>query len=150
MACDVEPVRTPAEPDAVMASMYTVETNPIVPDVAADFPRGNCRQGYQQRGPSLCISELKPRDDYMTANSVCRNQRGYVCSYEDMSYLYENTGADANYDPNNRMMGPLADDDLVYCGNRSITSDNDQDMDNFEGTCSKMDRRRYWCCHDRD
>ena len=178
MACDVEPARPSsaaaasthdvgrdrdAMAGAVMASVSadasglagssrdaTDEASPIAPEVAAAYPWPQCRQGYTQRGPRLCISNLRPASNYANASSLCRNEYAAVCTYEDLYYLYTNTGADAGYNANNRWIGPLADDDYAYCGNRNITVDNDPDIANFEGTCTKNDLRRYWCCHDRE
>ncbi len=128
----------------------TVEASPVVPDVAAAVPTGQCRPGYTERGPRMCISNLRPGANYPNATSVCRNEYAAVCTYEDLTYLYINSSADASYNASGRWIGPLADDDRAYCGNRNITFDNDPDIWNFEGTCNKSDTRRYWCCHDRD
>jgi hypothetical protein len=177
-ACDVEPARVSLAPSVaaattdhardrdamagvVMASTHvdasalarheaTDEASPVVPDAAADFPINMCRPGYTQRGQRLCISALRAGANYANASSICRNEYAAVCTYEDLTYVYLNTGADASYNPSGRFIGPLADDDRVYCGNRNITFDSDPDIWNFEGTCSKADTRRYWCCHDRE
>ena len=113
------------------------------------FPTASCRAGFVQAGSRLCISELvQNAARYRTAVRDCRNQRSQVCSYEDLTYLYYSTSLDSNYNPDGRWIGNLVADDNVLCGNRNITTDNDPDIANFEGTCSKDNQRNYWCCHD--
>ncbi|NJK33285.1 MAG: hypothetical protein HC927_13290 [Deltaproteobacteria bacterium] len=102
-------------------------------------------------GARLCISATKKdADAYPRAVSVCRNEFGRVCTYEDITYLYRNTSNDANYNPLGVMLGNLIDDDTVICGNRSVTFNNDPDVSNFEGPCGKSIPRPFWCCHDDD
>lgn len=113
------------------------------------FPAAACRQGFVQAGARLCISQLAQNATrYRSAVRSCRNQRAQVCSYEDLTYLYYSTQLDASYNPNGRWIGNMVADDNVLCGNRDVTSDNDADIANFEGTCGKNDQRSYWCCHD--
>lgn len=113
------------------------------------FPTANCRNGFVQAGPRLCISELvQNAARYRNAARACRNQRAQVCSYEDLTYLYYSTSLDSNYNPDGRWIGNMVADDSVLCGNRNITTDNDPDIANFEGSCDKDNQRNYWCCHD--
>jgi hypothetical protein len=118
---------------------------------AASFPAPECRLGYTQRSQRLCISALFPERPYALASNFCRDYRGHVCTYEDLSYLYYSTTADASYNPNGRWIGNMAGNNNVYCGNRDITSNNDADIADFEGLCFKNDiTHSYWCCHDRE
>jgi hypothetical protein len=126
------------------------ERSPGASNPSGSFPAAECREGYTQRGSRLCISDLRAQSNYPNASSVCRNDYGHVCTYEDLTYVYLNSTSDASYNPNARFMGPMSDDDRVYCGNRNITFDNDPDISNFESQCSKNGERRYWCCHDRE
>ncbi|PRP95150.1 hypothetical protein [Enhygromyxa salina] len=115
---------------------------------AAVFPATSCRSGFIQAGPRLCITQLvQNATRYRFAVDNCRNKRSDVCSYEDLTYLYLNSGLDASYNPDGAWIGNMVDDDLVLCGNRSITFNGDPDLANFEGTCSKHESREYWCCH---
>jgi hypothetical protein len=141
-ACDVQPVEERTGAGAtVLASMPT--------PVHAIFPAATCRPGYQQAGPRLCISnQLQNAATYPAAASNCRTNRGQVCSYEDLTYLYRNSQLDAQYNPNGRWIGNMPSDDQAFCGNAAITADGDPDGNNFEGTCAKSDNRGYWCCHD--
>ena len=115
------------------------------------FPAVSCRAGFRQAGNRLCISELvEDAQSYANAAVVCRDQRAYVCGYGEIRYLYLNTNLDANYNISGRWLGDWTGDDQVTCGNRSITSDNDPDIANFEGVCDRGDLRGFWCCHDDD
>ncbi|WP_106391710.1 hypothetical protein [Enhygromyxa salina] len=117
----------------------------------ADFPDGDCRSGFEHAGPRLCISEeLAPQRRYFRAANFCRRRHSTVCSYEDLTYLYLNTDDDEYYNPKNKWIGNMVDDNQALCGNRSIDYDNDPDWRDFEGVCDKFDRRRFWCCHDDD
>lgn len=119
-------------------------------DPDANFPALNCRPGFVQAGPRLCINQLTQNAaNYANASSNCRNQLARVCSHEDLTYLYLNTGIDASYNPlPTSWIGNYVSDDVVLCGNASITANNDPDIWNFEGHCNKGDLRPYWCCHD--
>jgi hypothetical protein len=118
------------------------------PVSAAGFPAANCRSGFRQAGPRLCISEnVQAPAQFDTAMRLCRSQRAYVASYGDLYYLYVNTNLDANYNPNGRWIGPdLIADDRALCGNVNVPPN----QENFEGTCNKNDVRAYWCAHDDD
>ena len=137
--------------------MFDANDNPGVdsldpPDEQeAGFPAGTCRPGYIQAGNTLCISddEQNPRR-YRGAVRRCRNRRGNVCSYEDLTYLYLTSSLDEYYNPLGKWIGNMPADDQVFCGNRSITFDGDPDIRNFEGTCGKNEQRSFWCCHDLD
>lgn len=116
----------------------------------AGFPAANCRTGYRQAGPRLCIStSLQSAARYHWAQRRCRVQRGRVASYEDLYYLYIHSSLDSSYNPSGRWIGNMVADDNALCGNSSITFDGDPDIQNFEGTCNKNDNRSYWCAHDR-
>lgn len=113
------------------------------------FPTGICRPGYVQAGARLCISQVvQNAASYAIATSNCRNLRGQVCSYEDLTYLYLNSNLDANYNPQGRWLGNMVADDTVFRGNANVTFDNDPDIYNFENTANKGNLRNYWCCHD--
>lgn len=117
----------------------------------AGFPAAACRAGFQQAGGRLCISSATQNATrYRSASNNCRDQMGHVCTYEDLYYLYVKTGLDATYDPNGAWLGNFVGDDAVLCGNKSVTSNNDPDILNFDGECDKDDVRPYWCCHDDD
>lgn len=113
------------------------------------FPATSCRAGFIQAGSRLCITQgVQNAARYRIAARNCRNQRGQVCTYEDLTYLYYSSGLDANYNPDGAWLGTMVGDDEVLCGNKDITFNNDPDIVNFEGTCNKNDTRAYWCCHD--
>jgi len=115
------------------------------------FPNSGCRAGFRQAGSRLCISELvEDAETFANAAVVCRNQRAYVCGYEELRFLYLSTNLDANFNASGRWLGDWTGDDQVTCGNRSITFDNDPDIANFEGVCDRGDLRGFWCCHDDD
>jgi hypothetical protein len=115
------------------------------------FPNGSCRAGFMQAGTRLCISDLvMDADSYANAAVTCRDQRAYVCGYEEIRSLYLNTALDATFNISGRWLGDWTGDDQVTCGNRSITSNNDPDIANFEGVCDRGDLRGFWCCHDDD
>ncbi|KIG12833.1 hypothetical protein DB30_00996 [Enhygromyxa salina] len=135
--------------------MFDPDNNPAInfkqpaDPQAGGFPAAVCRAGFVQAGPRLCINKvIQNATRYRFAVDNCRNQRSNVCSYEDLTYLYLNSDLDAVYDPKDRWIGNITDDNLVLCGNRSITFNGDPDLANFEGTCSNNDVRGYWCCHD--
>lgn len=115
------------------------------------FPAISCRAGFRQAGSRLCIDELvRDAETFANAAVVCRDNRAYVCGYEEIRYLYLRTTLDATYNISGRWLGDWTADDEVTCGNRSITSDNDPDIANFEGVCDRGDLRGFWCCHDDD
>lgn len=114
------------------------------------FPAGNCRSGYRQVSSRLCISiNVHNAASYANAMVYCRDRLGRVASYGDLRYLYIRSSWDAAYNPNGRWIGNFVDDDVALCGNRSITTNNDPDIGNFEGECSRFNSRGYWCAHDR-
>ena len=114
------------------------------------FPATSCRSGYRQAGSRLCIStNVHNARSYANAMVYCRDRRGRVASYGDLRYLYVRTSLDAAYNPSGRWIGNFVDDDRALCGNRSITTNNDPDIGNFEGECSRFDNRNFWCAHDR-
>lgn len=112
------------------------------------FPDIACRPGFLQAGSRLCISEIQGNDTFQDAAFQCRTQHAYVCGYTELRFLYLFTNLDASFNVSGRWLGDWTGDDQVLCGNRSITSDNDPDIANFEGTCDRGDFRAYWCCHD--
>jgi hypothetical protein len=119
----------------------------------AGFPGNNCRSGFIQAGPRLCIDEeARQPKRYRRAVLDCRNSRSNVCSVEDLHYLYFSTNFDADYNPrpgNRRSwLGNVVGDSTVLCGDRSITTNNDPDIHNFDGVCDANERQPYWCCHD--
>ncbi len=117
---------------------------------AVGFPVADCRTGYRQAGPRLCISiNVQNATRYAWAQRRCRVQRGRMASYEDLYYLYVHSTLDASYNPNGRWIGNMVADDNALCGNRQITFNGDPDRNNFEGTCNKNNNRGYWCAHDR-
>jgi len=114
------------------------------------FPATSCRSGYRQAGTRLCIStNVLNAASYANAMVYCRDRRGRVASYGDLRYLYVRSSLDAAYNPSGRWIGNFVDDDKALCGNRAITTNNDPDIGNFEGECSRFDSRNYWCAHDR-
>jgi len=114
------------------------------------YPAANCRAGFVQRGPRMCISnQVQNATSYQNASALCRDELSHVCTYEDLTYIYFRTTADATYNPDGRWIGNMTGDDQVLCGNRTINVNNDADITNFEGTCNKNNNRAYWCCHDR-
>ncbi len=109
-----------------------------------------CRSGFLLAGARLCISvNAHSARTYANAMTYCRERRSRVASYGDLRYLFVRTGIDAAYNPSGRWIGNFVDDDRALCGNRSITRDNDPDIGNFEGTCSRFDNRSFWCAYDR-
>lgn len=109
-----------------------------------------CRTGFQPAGPRLCISvNAHNARSYANAMVFCRDRRSHVASYGDLRYLFVRTAVDAAYNPSGRWIGNLVDDDRALCGNRAITYDNDPDIGNFEGKCSRFDNRSFWCAYDR-
>lgn len=114
------------------------------------FPAVSCRSGYRQASSRLCIStNVHDARSFANASTFCRDRRGRVASYGDLRYLYVRTTLDSAYNPNGRWLGDWTGDDQVLCGNRSVTSNNDPDIGNFDGTCSRFDSRNFWCAHDR-
>jgi hypothetical protein len=104
-----------------------------------------------QEGSRLCISNLvQSAAQYDVASERCRQRFGHVCTYEDFFYLFTFTNFDAIKSPEGKWIGNITGDDQVLCGNTAITSANDSDIQNFEGTCNKNDSRTYFCCHDDD
>jgi hypothetical protein len=117
----------------------------------ADFPVPFCRAGFQQAGARLCIStNLLNAESFANAMVICRDRFARVASYGDLRYLYLRSSLDAAYDPNGRWIGDFVGDDRALCGNASVTFDNDPDIGNFEGECSRFDLRSFWCAHDRE
>lgn len=131
-------------------------TDPLDPNdypgydlAAAEFPAGSCRPGFRQAGSRLCVSvNVHDARSYANAIVFCRDRRAKVCSYGDLRYLYVRTSLDSAYNPSGRWIGNFVADDRALCGNRSITFNNDPDIGNFEGECSRFDNRGFWCCHD--
>jgi len=119
----------------------------------ANFRTGTatpCRSGFQPAGARLCISvNAHGARSYANAMTYCRDRSSRVASYGDLRYLYVRTSVDAAYNPNGRWLGNFVDDDRALCGNRAVSSDNDADIGNFEGTCSRFDNRSFWCAYDR-
>jgi hypothetical protein len=115
----------------------------------ADFPAGSCRSGFRQAGSRLCVStNVNAAATFANALVFCRDRQSTVADYGDLRYLYVRSTLDAAYNPNGRWIGNFVDDDTALCGNRAITSDNDPDIANFEGECSRFDSRGFWCAHD--
>ncbi|PRQ05768.1 hypothetical protein ENSA5_00880 [Enhygromyxa salina] len=120
-----------------------------IDEETAGFPRSSCRPGFRQAGSRLCISSsVENPTEYRWAVHICRNKHSEVCSYEDLTYLYINSKLDEFYNPRSKWIGHITVDDFVLCGNKDITYDWDPDWKNFEGTCHKNEKRRFWCCHD--
>lgn len=120
-------------------------------DESADvgFPAASCRSGYRQAGSRLCIStNVHDARSFANASTYCRDRLGRVANYGDLRYLYVRTNLDSAYNPSGRWLGDWTGDDQVLCGNKSITSDNDPDISNFDGTCNRFDKRNFWCAHD--
>lgn len=135
------------------ASNYPGSDMPEAADEAGEpgFPASSCRSGYREAGSRLCIStNVHDARSYANAMVYCRDRRGRVASYGDLRYLYVRTSLDAAYNPNGRWIGNFVDDDRALCGNKSITSNNDPDIGNFEGRCKRFDSRNFWCTHDRN
>ena len=118
----------------------------------AGFPASFCRSGYVVRAGAdrLCINPFaQPRRRYRDAVVDCRNRRGRVATYEDLTYLYMRSTFDALYNPNGAWIGNMTGDDRVFKGNKDISFNNDPDIINFEGEGNKAEFHRYWCVHDR-
>ena len=114
------------------------------------FPNPSCRSGFRAAGSRLCISTTTHNATrYDLAQAYCRTRFAHVASYEDLFYLYLHSSLDSSYNPNGKWIGNMINDDDAFVGNRTISSNNDPDMWNFEGHANKSDRRAYWCAHDR-
>jgi len=116
------------------------------------FQQPACRVGFNSwpGAPRLCITATQNAALYEQAAVSCRTNFSRLCSYEDLSYLYINSNVDAAFDPSGgKWLGDFTANDVVNCGDQSVTFDNDPDIWNFEGACSKFERHPYWCCHDR-
>jgi hypothetical protein len=137
------------EPPASAEDLATAE-QALVEAPSGGFPAATCRAGFTQRGARMCISALQNARTYQNATLQCRGIRSHVCTYADLAYVYDQTAADAAYNPDGRWIGNIVADDQVLCGNRTINMNNDPDEPNFEGTCNKNNVRAYWCCHDDD
>lgn len=141
---------------------FDPEDNPIIRMVEqqegaiqtkAAVPAEQCRRTFRQIGNDLCINERPQRAlGFHQAMINCRIQKARVATYGDLSFIYLTSPVDSQYNPLGRWIGPdLVSDDRVLVGNRSITTDNDGDENNFEGTTSKSDKpREFWCAHDLD
>jgi len=67
-----------------------------------------------------------------------------------VSIIVIGSSVDAIYDPSGgKWLGDFVQNDFVNCGDWSVTFNNDPNIWNFEGTCSKWEKHNYWCCHDR-
>ena len=121
-----------------------------LPAALLDFPTNNCRSPFfSQQGLRLCISPVKNAATYRFASASCSVIGGRVCDFEDLYYIYQQTGNDANFNPNGKWLGQITGDSRVLCGNRSVTFNNDPDINNFDGECSAGGVRTYWCCHSK-
>ncbi len=117
---------------------------------AAGFPRTVCRPGFRTVG-RLCIDyNVQNATRYDFASYYCRNRFARVATYEDLSYLYYFSALDASYNPAGRWIGNMTGDDQVLYGNRTVSFNNDPDINNFEGTANKTQNRAYWCAHDHE
>lgn len=119
------------------------------------FPSGDCRDGFIQAGPRLCIDEtVRQQRRYRRAASDCRDSYAHVCTVEDLDYLFLNTNLDAYYNPKQgnrqRWLGNYVGDDTALCGDRAVTQNNDPDIADFDAECGAQERHPYWCCHDDD
>ncbi|MDJ0662852.1 MAG: hypothetical protein QNJ42_25695 [Crocosphaera sp.] len=124
---------------------------PSVPSARVGFPTTFCRSGYRAAGSRLCIStNVLNATTAGNADVFCRDRRGRVATYGDLRYLYLRSSLDSAYNPRGRWIGNQVGDDDYLCGNRDITFNNDPDISNFDGVCSRGDRRNYWCAHDRE
>lgn len=133
------------------AEVYPGSDDVAMEDDTADFPASSCRSGFRQAGSRLCISiNVHNARSYANAMVFCRDRRSTVASYGDLRYLYTRSSLDAAYNPSGRWIGNFVDDDRALCGNRAITFNNDPDIANFEGECSRFDSRNFWCAHDRN
>lgn len=136
----------PSDPDDYPGAVSPEEN---VLEAQVGFPTTTCRSGYRQAGPRLCISQnVFNADSYADAMVTCRDRRGRVANYGDLRYLYLRTTLDAQYNPAGRWIGDIVGDNKALCGNKSITFNNDPDIGDFEGTCSRFDNRNFWCAHD--
>ena len=112
------------------------------------FQAASCTSGFIQAGSRLCISSsVQGATTYANASYLCISKRSRVCTYEDFTYIFYATSLDATYNPISQWIGNMTDDDAVMCGNYAITYDNDPDINNFEDTCNKADKRAYRCCY---
>jgi len=113
-------------------------------------PSGACRAGFREAGSRMCITtNTANASTFANALVYCKDRLSRVASYGDLRYLYVRTSFDAAYNPSGRWIGNYVGDDRALCGNRSVTSNNDSDIANFEGTCSRFDNRSFWCTYDR-
>lgn len=111
---------------------------------------GTCRSGFTAAGSRLCIhNNVRSARSYANAEVYCKDRRARVANYGDLRYLYVRTALDAAYNPRGRWIGDWVGDDNVLCGNRTVSSDGDNDIGNFEGTCNRFDNRGFWCAYDR-
>jgi hypothetical protein len=113
------------------------------------FQQSSCLWPFNNPAPRLCITAAQSAGTYFHAISQCGVNYSRVCTYEDLSYLYAQSSVDYQYDPNGKWLGGSVQDDIVNCGNQSITIDNDPDMLNFDGVCNKWEARSFFCCHDK-
>ena len=115
-----------------------------------DFPSSPCRGTFTQRGLRLCITGLKTAATYRVASATCSVIGARVCGFEDLYYIYNQTAFDASYNPLGKWLGDFTADNRVLCGNKSITFNNDPDINDFDGECDSRQSRFYWCCHTKN
>ena len=126
------------------------DSEPVIEDKVG-FPSTSCRSGFRSASSRLCISiDERNATRYYYATTYCRDRRARVCTYEDMYYLYHRTSLDSSYNTYGMWLGDFVYDDIILCGNKHITYNNDPDIYNFEGHCHKREFRQYYCCHDRE
>lgn len=120
-----------------------------IPEKKLDLTATSCRSSFTQQQLRLCISNVMNSATYRTASATCSVIGARVCDFEDLYYIYQQTSNDANFNPNGKWLGQYTGDRVVHCGNRSITFNNDPDINDFDGTCNANGSRTYWCCHTR-
>lgn len=114
-------------------------------------PTPSCGFSNRQVGNVMCIS-FTPFSARPFSNAVltCTSLKARVATYGDLFFLYKNGESVGSYSPLGRWIGPeLVGDNQALCGNRDISSSFDPDIENFEGTCNKLDKREFWCVQDR-
>lgn len=113
-----------------------------------------CRSGFTQRGLYLCVTgRYGPYPSsvrFELAAETCRNARARLCTYNDFFYIFNETSADASYNPYNTYIGNVVADDGVLCGNASVPYNNHPNIWNFEGNCGYSGANSFFCCYDRD
>ena len=112
--------------------------------------QGHCHVGFVQI-KSLCITpDVQSPMSFANAQVACRRIFGTsrVANYADFRFIFLTISGIARFNPDGLWLGIQTGDNLALFGNRSVTSDTDTNIGDFDGEGNRFDKRGYRCAYD--